>query len=358
MRSPLDTLVRQELNALADSAPAPTDLAERAIRRHLRRRRFRWGAVASAIAVAATAAAAVLVPAGSSGPSVHLNVVYAFVRMEGGWQVLDPMTGQYRTANVGAVSPPTADLRYAAVIPPTKGDRTLDRDRKIGRYESATGEIRWYDVPVVPVASVAISPDGRHAVVLGDRQQLVVVDLAEGTTTSADMRDAFQGSGFNQPVWRPDSRHFMVRDHVFDQEGRIVGVQPVPAGAEVVAARPDDPGLLVRDVIDKDDLRRGYWLGVTDERGRIVRRSGELRPGCPGCSSPTSGIWSARPGEILLIGQNSQTFDNWIYASDLDGSEEKPASMQLVHHVGPGVSADLVIAPLTDLSDAPGADTF
>ncbi len=52
----------------------------------------------------------------SAGSAGYRSVVYAtHARDDTQWRVLDPTTGRYRTVEVGTVSVPTTDLRYAAV---------------------------------------------------------------------------------------------------------------------------------------------------------------------------------------------------------------------------------------------------
>jgi hypothetical protein len=357
------TGLRELLEQVADgpAPPSPLSAAEvfSAGRRRLRRgRRMALGGAVAALALAG-AGAAVVVPTATSGPSVHLNVVYAFnytgdvdIR---GWQILDPETGRYRSVNVSRVSPPTADLRYAAVAPPLSekvGDEWLPA-KKIGRYESATGNIRWYDIPVVPYYELSISPDGSRAAVV-EQGKLVGVNLASGTVKSVDLPDGIhEATGiFNDPVWRPDGRHILVSNYIFDLDGRVVAVQQVPAGTQVRAPRPDRPGLLVRT-----SNRVEPQVGVTDERGRLVRRTADRWPGCPGCSGTSWAAWSARTGEILLAAYSQTLSETWIYATDVGGGEKKPATNRLVHRTGPNVM-DFVLGSLTDPADAPGAETF
>jgi hypothetical protein len=376
--SPLDTVVRQALNELADSVPAPIGVAERAIRAHRRGWRMRLGAIVGAVAVTAMGVAAVLAPAGSSGPPAPRNVVYATQLYAGPgpraepvpWQILDPTTGRYRSAHVFSVSEPTADLRYAAVLPlfAHQDGTPLSPPNQIGRYESATGKIRWYDIPVAPGSDPAISPDGRYAAVLG-WGHLVVVDLASGATRStnldrgvnlADQRYVprrFEGGKVSAPIsmsayplaWRSDSRHILVGDDVLDLNGQYVAELPIPAGTQLIASRQDRPGLLVSLSLDVS------MFGATDERGVLVRGA-EVRPGCAGCQLAKAS-WSARPDEVLLGAVNDTTHEWSIYTTELGSGKKTPPDLREVHHIGPNVS-DFVLGSLTEPSDAPGAGTF
>jgi hypothetical protein len=343
------TDLRELLKQVADGPAPPSRLSASEVfaagRRRRWSRRVTLGGVAAAVALAATAAGTAVVPAGSSGPPVQLNVVYAMQPSRPNettgtppWQILDPRTGLYRTVNVSAVSPPTADLRYAAVTIPL---RPLEQAKKIGRYESTTGEIRWYDIPVTPERTPAISPNGKFAVVVGS-DQLVVVDLDSGVTTST----AVPGGSGHQLAWQSDSQRILFRNQVLDLDGRVVAVRPVPADAEFIAAHPDGPGLLVRLPTDRT-------YGITDGRGRLLARA-DLSAQCP-CYWFLG--WNGREDERVLLGINQPADDGWtIYATDLDDAVGKVPRTRLVHRIS-GV-LEFVIAPLNDRIHVPGTDTF
>lgn len=392
--SSLDRLIREELAEIADSMPVPHDLADRVIRRHLQRRWWRrLGAGFCALAVAAAAGAAVTLQVGSSDPQPAPpgNVVYA-IRETGGlkvppyepWRVLDPKTGLYRTVDVGSVSAPTADLRYAAVTPPRVGG--IQPPPKIGRYASTTGEIRWYDIPNTPHGDPIISPDGRYAAVAGS-DGVMVVDLATGkmvrtlvampyvltgpetvgqpgTFSVAEPKRLITGElqvHGNAAMWLPDSRRILIGEYVLglDNGGRVLSR---PQGWAVLSGRPDGSGLLVfrpdasvfradgrRKALDtKDDPPTGWTYGVTDGKGKIVRQV-TVKPDClppgttPFCWDSAAIGWRG-PDQLLLGAVNDK--NQWsIRAVDLnDGSS------RVVKRIESSVDR-LVIAPATDGSD-------
>jgi len=162
----LTGLVRSELTTLADSGPPPADLADRAVTAGVRRRRWRRAAAGTAVAAAVAvtvAATQVLAPppprATDPRPAAveARTVVFAKFRDGSGVEILDPATGAYRTVAVSVVLEPSADLRYAPVVPP--GDAGGNR---IGRYDTTSGEIRWFDPPLRWASPPTISPDGRY----------------------------------------------------------------------------------------------------------------------------------------------------------------------------------------------------
>jgi len=187
----LDELISDELTAIANSSPVPADLAERAIAGGRRRRR-RIGATLA-----------------------------------------------------GAVSAPFVTSVNAAVSP----------ERRIGRYDTTTGDIRWYDIPVLLGTAPRISPDGRYAAAAAnnpsDRPEeafakVVVVDLTTGRATVVDLAPADAAAavytinglpaGFHPGdglTWRPDSRHLMVGNAIVDLTGRHTGTLPPKAPSTV-----------------------------------------------------------------------------------------------------------------------------
>jgi hypothetical protein len=147
-------------------------------------------------------------------------------------------------------------------------------------------------------------------------------------------------------AWRSDSRHILAGNLVMDLAGRVVATRPVPAGTQLIAARPDRQSLLV---YISEGMDPNY--GVTDERGRIVYKSPPLRRDCPGCDLLTQFGWGARPDEVLWGEMDHATLDWWIYAADRRGGT------RMVHRIGPNVDG-YIIAPVTDPSAAPHSTTF
>jgi hypothetical protein len=281
-------LVREDLSDLADSHPVPDGLAERAVAAGRRRRRRQVALVGvAAVAVAAAVVVPVAVRAGGDvtpgQAATGRNVIFAkkvataprAASEDPGWQVLDPRTGRYRNAAVGDVSEPSADRRYAAVLPPY-----LDEDQsRIGRYETRTGKIRWYDAPAPSVDQPQISPDGRLAAYWVDKPrpgggaEMVVVDLGSGKVTPIDVPPAArpraetayvedpeldpQNAGRPRTTylvyppgdpsgWLLENRRLTVGAAILDLTGRRIGTLPLPERATPVSILPGGAGALVR----------------------------------------------------------------------------------------------------------------
>jgi hypothetical protein len=299
----LPDLVRESLVDLTDAAVLPPGLGERAVaagRRRRQRRKVLVGAAAAVAVAAAVAPVAVLAGRGPTQPAVTFaeNAVFAVRHVEHlatsdaesdvhRWEVLDPQTGDYRDVYVKMVSQPTTDLRHAAVIP--KGDGA-QVPRRIGRYDTTTGAVRWYDVPVRP-DETAISPDGRYAMVVEwtgatTIADLAVVELSTGTVTRFDVDHDIGGaeppttpaepdieapippppSSFETPAfsWAPDSRHLLLGRLLLDLEGRPAGQLPVPDGTRIVSVNRGDAGTLV------------HFYGTTGEYA-VVDAAGTIR---------------------------------------------------------------------------------
>ncbi|WP_281903754.1 hypothetical protein [Phytohabitans aurantiacus] len=280
------------------------------------------------------------------------------------WQVLDPKTGRYRDVNVGAVTTPTADLRYAMVAP--LGE-SLNR---IGRYETTTGKIRWYDLPF-EVSGAYISPDGRHAAVLHygwigqptSGPEMAVVDLTTGqvkpfeldaATLSAAWTtlDGPDGTVFDVPQlplsmvsWKPDSRHFTLGNVILDLDGRRTGVLPVPAGTLMLGLAPDGAGVLV------NPGKKAGTFALTDRAGGLAREVTVTWP-CP--SDPPCPNWAPTfigwrgPDQILIWHSPApDKSDATIEALDL-----RTGTRETVHHIGGSPTIDrIIIASSAHLSD-------
>jgi hypothetical protein len=293
----LAELVRAELTTLADTGTPSTDLADRAVAAGIRRSRRRYatmgGAAVAAVAAVALAATQVLVPQTRqpdprpAAPEPR-NVVFATFT-DGAVTVLDPSTGAYRTPQVSLVMHPSDDLRYAPVLPvvPEDTPNTSALNRRAGRYDTVTGDIRWFDLPRRWSAPPTISPDGRYLaapVVTAASTGIVVVDTTDGTIGEFDVSadtvaalDVIVGTvslDGNPPkvqprgypdiplTWRPDSRHVLFGTAVVDLTGRRTGTLPMP-DAWLIAPRPNGAGTLF---VPKDRLDS---LGLTDAGGTV-----------------------------------------------------------------------------------------
>jgi hypothetical protein len=317
----LPDLVRRELQDLADSHPPPAGLADRSIRAGQRRRRRAFVAVAAAcvLGVALPLAVAAVRPSGPAGVLDTVttgdarNVVYAVHRGawdnagQAPWQVLDPTSGGYRELAAGQVTEPSSDLRYTVIHPPWvyEPGKMPEPATRVGRYESATGQTRWYDIGR-GIAEPRISPDGRRAVMgegIGVPGRLVLLDLDTGATESVTLEPAaaaaIRGSYATSDIrWHPDSRHLVVARHiVVDLRGRVTKTLPVPAGATAVALRPAGNGLLVQP--------QDGGFALTDDRGRIVARV-SLNQTCQPEGEPPAQRTVCRPayGFATWRGQN------------------------------------------------------
>jgi len=356
----LPDLVRSELQDLADSHPPPAGLADRSIRAGHRRRRRAVAAVAAACVLGVALPLAVVAvrlsgPAGvidtvTTGDTNARNVVYAVHRGawdnagQTPWQILDPTSGDYRDLAAGWVSEPSSDLRYAMILPPWvyKPGEMPGPATRVGRYESANGKIRWYDIGR-GIAEPQISPDGRRAVVAeayGAPGRPVVLDLDSGATQTVTLEptaeDAIEGSyGTSDLRWHPDSQHLVAGGHiVVDLRGRVTKILPVPADAAAVALRPTGNGLLVQP---QDG---GYAL--TDDRGRIVARA---------ALNQTYGFetWRGRNG-IVLHGDADQFLGLNLRSGDLRTVYTMPQNPLRVDNV--------IVAPADALPVGSRSPTF
>jgi hypothetical protein len=299
----LTGLVRSELTTLAHSGPPPTDLADRAVTAGVRRRRWRHTATAGtavAAAVAVTLAATQFPAPRSTDPQPAAaearNAVFAKFNGEL-VEILNPTTGDYRTVAVSVVMEPSVDLRYAPVIPPVakdgRGNGTVTVDKRIGRYDTTTGEIRWYDPPLRWAAPPTISPDGRYLaapvynpetadwgamVVDAETADAQVLNLAAETVAAKNV--LVGGLSYDEAgaltvnphhaldvviAWLPDSRHFLIGNAIVDLAGHQTGTVPIP-DAWLIAPRPNGEGMLV---VPKDALDT-YIL--TNASGRDAHR--------------------------------------------------------------------------------------
>jgi hypothetical protein len=311
--SPLPELVRESLTDLADTAAVPDGIADRALAAGDARRRRRTVLVA---AVAVVAAAAVATPyavlrTGSAAPPGApgaRNAVFAMHRGGHGdpnekpepdpeWEILDPGTGQYRKVVAGMVSEPTADLRYAMLTA-----LFTDRDtRRIGRYDTATGEIRWYTAPAPAVSKPQISPDGRHAAYwTNDTERMegvVVVDLDTGQVTRIKIERwpiAVDDPRVSDMWFYPPREHewllandrVTVHGTVYDLAGKRIDSVSLPAGTNPIAIRPDGKSALVQRgrnvaVAAPPDARAGVAsFAVTDATGAVTSEFTLALPTC------------------------------------------------------------------------------
>jgi hypothetical protein len=382
--SDLTDLVRAELCGLADSDPVPLGLADRALagarRRH--RRRLAAVAVAGVLIVALLANLPLVLPSRRQPTAVvpNRNVIYA-TRLSDNqpWQILQPATGRYRAVDVASVSAPTADLRYAAVTP--QGDQ-IDRrvalqpqGRTIGRYESASGDIQWFPLPVVIIAPAIISPDGRYAVAVhleAQVVQLLLLDLRTGESRLLDVAasDALLAASQEPPaygfMWQSDSRHLIRDNRILDLEGHQTGVLPVPRDTMFTVARPDGSGLLVRPSPGKLYLRRDAFL-LTDRTGAVIRQA-VVEKACTNSRSDapaSAGPWSSGAPHC------NYSFLDWRGSEQILVRDDTAAALTAleldlrtgaVHQVRPPVDvvhgAALVTAPVTNPADVTRSATF
>ncbi|GAA4473796.1 hypothetical protein [Phytohabitans houttuyneae] len=327
----LPDLVRDSLTDLTDTAQMPSGIGERAMVAGRRRRRRRSALVAAAALVTG---AALVVPfavlsggeaptPGASGPE---NVLFAVRHTEylapspaesdvHRWEVLDPETGRYRDVMVKMVSEPTVDLRYAAVLP--KGDGDLVPN-KVGRYETTTGALRWYDIPFRP-DFVTISPDGRYLAARGwldavQAADIAVVDLDTGQVRRFDTAQLYataeppSGPDRTKPTlprlgvamfdertpeiaWSPDSRHLVFGGAVTDLDGRRTGDLARPDETAIVSVHRGGAGNLIRTGFAATDY------AVVDSAGAI--RYGKI-PGDWTCE-PNTGKQLDRCGKPWAV---------------------------------------------------------
>ncbi|MDQ7906237.1 hypothetical protein RB614_17125 [Phytohabitans sp. ZYX-F-186] len=300
----LPDLLRESLTDLTDPAEMPAGLGERALAAGRRRRRWRTTTVgAAAVAAAAAVALPFTLLAGGEPPTPATarpqNAVFAVRHTEylapsaresdvHRWEVLDPATGDYRDALVKTVSEPTSDLRYAAVLPKGDGAQT---QAKLGRYETTTGAIRWYDIPIRPDYAT-ISPDGRYAAArawsdAAQAADIVVVDLETGQVRRFDTASLYASQEQSTPkaeprtpglpllpvammdertpevAFAPDSRHLLFGTGLTDFDGRLVRTLPLPDDTGFVSVHRGGAGILVRTGLATTDY------AVVDETGAI-----------------------------------------------------------------------------------------
>jgi hypothetical protein len=287
--------------------------------------------------VVAVAAAPRRRAAPPAAPVMYRDVVYAYRRpTDQTWQMLDPVTGGYRGVDVGAVTMPTADLRYAAVTPRIQPTAAGYR---VGRYESATGYIRWYPVPV-PIDGVAqLSPDGRYVLLsVRDSPAVAIMDLDTGGVAQFDTAGAGVDRGPN-PLrqWQSDGRHVLTANFILDVTGRLTGYLDVPSGDDLVTVRPDAAALLLRRPAGGGRTT----LILTDPHGAAL---GQVT-----VDTATFVAWRG-PDRVLVSGGPGDP----MRELDLRTGRVSP-----VHLPIPDGSADrLVVAPVVRLSDAALATTF
>jgi hypothetical protein len=420
----LDELISDELTAIANSSPVPADLAARAIAGGRRRRR-RIGATLAA-AMAATGITLMLVGVSLSGglapaAPARANAIFAYFGDAGErqlrWHVLDPVTGQYRSPDVSTVTPPTTDLHYAAVSAPWTipiGDG-VSPERRIGRYDTTTGAIRWYDIPVLLGTAPRISPDGRYIVAAAqsasDRPEdafarLIVVDLTSGEAKLVNLSPADAGAAVYAPdgspygfapgdglTWRPDSRHVMVGTVTVDLSGNRTGALPLPrdGGGALVLPRAgwpfnehyalvDAAGVTTYTAADQPcfipvprTVPPGMWESVEPSPG-FDPSAEEFNPS-PGPSSPAYKSYdpSAPPrtawttftlspvGQICgydygqFIGWRGPTTVLLVYNDSIDAFDFATGARQTLRAVSRNTMLDgrqgIVVVPLDGLSD-------
>jgi hypothetical protein len=309
----LAELIRSELRTLADTGTPSTDLADRAVAAGIRRARARYatagGAVLTAVTAVALVATQVVAPQSDTGPAAPepRNVVFATFQ-GGAVSVLDPSTGGYRSPEVSHVMHPSDDLRYAPVLPvvPAGEPTGSALNRRAGRYDTVTGDIRWFDLPRRWSAPPTISPDGRYLaapVINTASTGVVVVDTTDGTSREFDVSaetvtplnalSNITGIDRTSPriqprriadvplTWRPDSRHILVGAAIVDLTGRQVGRLPMP-DAWLIAPRPNGDGALFVPKDALGSLRLSDAAGTVEAGAKIDWACGQQTPTvCP-----------------------------------------------------------------------------
>ncbi|BCB89966.1 hypothetical protein Psuf_072790 [Phytohabitans suffuscus] len=270
----------------------------------------------------------------------------------------------------GRVSAPSADLRYAIVT-------TLftDRDtRRIGRYDTRTGEVRWYTAPAPAVSTPQISPDGRHAAYWMDGAKelegVAVVDLETGRVNKIKVERrpvAAGGAGvsyvsFYPPrghAWWLDDDRLTLHDTVYDLAGERVGRLPLPADADLVALRPDGAGGLVRPLtpagagaLPPGGTDATVTFAITDAAGAVTSRFTLDRPSCPSaapdCPSPVPNFLAWRGANGMLVWPGPGSYDGPETA--IDTVDVRTGERRTIHLIsGPPVD-DLVTIPADRLA--------
>jgi hypothetical protein len=365
----LPDLVRDSLADLADTAAVPDGIADRALAAGARRHRRRTVLVAAAAMVAAAAVAtpyAVLradqaAPAGAAGAR---NAVFALHRggTEGPgpepgtrWEILDPATGEYRSVVAGKVSAPTADLRHAVVT----GLFTDPDTRRIGRYDTTTGEIRWYTGPAPAVSEPQISPDGRHAAYwMNDSERVegvAVVDLDSGQVVQIRIErwpiavdDKRVGDMWFYPPlaheWLLDDDRVIIHDTVYDLAGKRLGTVPLPAGANPIAIAPGGEGALVQP-----GGKAGVYA-VTDAAGAITSQFTLDLPACQGgaavCMAPKPAFLGWRGAGELLFWPGPGRYDR--PDTPIEAVDARTGERRTIHRIGGSPSVDDLVTISAD----------
>jgi hypothetical protein len=366
----LPDIVRDSLADLADTAAVPDGIADRALAAGDRRRRRRTVLVAAATVVAAAAVAtpyAVLRAdeVAPGAPSAR-NAVFALHRGGSGdpnekpepdpeWEILDPGTGRYRKVVAGWVSAPSADLRYAMVTA-----LFTDRDTfRIGRFDTHTGEIRWYPAPKPAVRAPQISPDGRHAAYWMDSSEetegAAVVDLETGQVSRIKIERWPVVTGDPNVGWswfypprehelRLDDDRVTLHDTVYDLAGKRTGRLRMPADANPIALRPDGKGALIQPGGEAGAF------AVTDASGAVTSQFTLDLPACEGasqdCPRPEAAFVGWRGTDEMLVWPGPGVYnrpDTPIEAVDLRTGERRT-----IHRIGGSPSVDRLITTPAD----------
>jgi hypothetical protein len=386
--TPLTDLVRDSLTDLADSAAVPDGIADRALAAGDARRRRRTVLVATAAVVAAAAVAApyTVLRASSTAPPgapAAQNAVFAMHRGGSGdpnekpepdpnWEILDPGTGRYRKVVAGMVSAPSADLRYAMVTPLF----TVPDTARMGRYDTATGEIRWYTAPKPAVSTPQISPDGRHAAYPMDSSEegegFAILDLDTGQVVRirtqrwaiADGDTNVSNTWFYPPrphEWLLADDRVTIHDTVYDLAGNRIGRLPLPADTNPIAIRPDGKGALAQSLPDGIGVAREPGSGpdhadlvITDATGAVTNEFTLDLPTCDpdgpqDCPRPLPAFLGWRGSGEMLVWPGPGVYnrpDTPIEAVDIRTGERR-----VIHQIDGLPSVDrLVTMPADRLS--------
>jgi hypothetical protein len=364
-------LVRAELAEAADAEPAPVGLADRALA-GVRRRRVRRAVTVGAAGLAAAALVGAVpfllpdrgAPQDSAAGAGQRSVVYATTSTnDGPWKVLDPKTGRYRTVDVEYVSLPTADLRYSMVTP--HGYRPY-RTSRIGRYESATGQIRWYELPAEMSGAASISPDGRYAagISLQPKASIEVLDLSTGKATQVDIPGAarLKITDTNQVLWQAGSRHLLVDNVVVDLAGQVTATFELPRATRFLSLRPDGTAQLV---VGNSAMPHNVFI-LADQHAALIAGVAALEPSChpslpigpsgspsPGGANCNYDFLGWRGPESLLV---QVAFANGPLMFELS---LRNGAMRAVHPPIPDTRyAGMVVAPVVNRADVVYSATF
>jgi len=370
--SALPDLVRESIADFADTAAVPDGMAERALAAGEARRRRRTVLVAVAAVVAAAAVAtpyAVLRAdqVAPPGTADGRNAVFALHRGGAGdpketersgpdpeWEILDPRTGQYRRVVAGMVSMPSADLRYAIVT-----SLFTDADpRRIGRYDTRTGEIRWYTGPAPAVSTPQISPDGRHAAYWTDShegQGVAVVDLETGQVGRIRLErwrivvddDRVSDVWFYPPLpheWLLADDRVTLHDTVYDLSGKRIGTLPLPADANPIAIRPGGEGALVQPG------GKAETYAMADAAGAVTSQFKIALPTCRGastdCPRPRPEFVGWRGTDELLVWPGPGDYDR--PDTPIEAVDIRTGERRTIHRIGGSPSVDRLVTMPAD----------